>query len=508
LERVIQKDSLVHGIDLSPDGRTLVLGAGRRVEVIPTERQQAPTVLPSHEAISRATEVVFATELPYRWRITSDNKQEFAFDGQLMNWMETGQTTWNSTSSLADGFAQDAWRLSTQVNAPGVQNEDWIMRGNQRVAKLDLTNHYRLKPGSHITHLTWVKTETGDLAGVAIALSQQNDIWYFSLPATGETTCSLERVYRGHEGAISSIDTSPDGRYLISCSDDSTIRVWPTSGLFLAQKEHLLRKTWGFDFRVAESRLIAQDPIYSGPLYIKGLRPGDQLKEISYETYIEGGKLQRTTIVQPDEMLALLAEPRFDLALRFIFERGGVAVPGFQSYPHWRELAAQVVADNREWAIWTPSGFYDASFNGNSMFGWQINLGIDKEPAFYRADRFQNVLERPDLMRRLLTSGSIEHAAEQIGQRPIGFGSMLQNSIALAPQETILSPASFAAGTAARQRQGVCQRRCCQQDGRSAARDFDGRQSTHRIAVAGSFAVGQRTPVSSDLLDARETRWH
>ncbi|MCA9132876.1 MAG: caspase family protein, partial [Planctomycetales bacterium] len=172
----------------------------------------------------------------------------------------------------------------------------------------------------------------------------------------------------------------------------------------------------------------------------KGLREGDLLKEISYEEFQAGGALRRTTLSTAEEMQAFLEVPRFDLAVRFIFERNGADVPGFQSYTHWRELAAQVIAVDREWALWTPSGFYDASFNGNRLFGWQINRGLERQPDFYRADRFQAVLERPDLIRRLLPTGSVQQAAQVAGKQKIGFGDVLANSLALQPIVRILAP--------------------------------------------------------------------
>ncbi|WP_320409039.1 WD40 repeat domain-containing protein [Candidatus Marithrix sp. Canyon 246] len=33
---------------------------------------------------------------------------------------------------------------------------------------------------------------------------------------------------------------------------------------------------------------------------------------------------------------------------------------------------------NGEWVVWTPSGHYASSPNGDKMIGWQINKGVDK----------------------------------------------------------------------------------------------------------------------------------
>ncbi|MEZ6077258.1 MAG: hypothetical protein R3C56_16805 [Pirellulaceae bacterium] len=100
-----------------------------------------------------------------------------------------------------------------------------------------------------------------------------------------------------------------------------------------------------------DGQAIAQHPIYTGPLFVKGMRSGDRLREISYESFQSDGTLRRTTLLQPEEMVAFLNQPRFDLAVRFIFERAGVEASGFQSYAHWREIASQVVAADRQWAV-------------------------------------------------------------------------------------------------------------------------------------------------------------
>ncbi|MEO8269473.1 MAG: caspase family protein, partial [Aureliella sp.] len=292
----------------------------------------------------------------------------------------------------------------------------------------------------------------GEVAGVAVTLSGQNDIWVFTLPAASGNTCSLKRVFGGHEGEVLSIDCAPDGRYLISTSKDCTVRLWPLLGIDELGNDaddlkmdsqvntSASRANWGFDFKIMDGQVIAQNPFFTGPLYLKGMRSGDRLRELSYETYQSDGTLRRTKLLQSEEIVAFLDQPRFDLAVRFIFERAGVEVAGFQSYAHWREIASQVIAADRQWAVWTPSGYYDASFNGNSLFGWQINRGLEQEPDFYRADRFQAILERPNLMRRLLVAGSIERAAELVGNQQIGFGDVLQNALAVQPQVKILSP--------------------------------------------------------------------
>lgn len=449
LLREVRRTAAITAITFTIDASALILGSGRQIEIIPSEQAATPQAIPEQQSILRPSQVVFANELPYRWKFSLANEQ-VAFDGQELKWLDTGSAKWQNVTSAAQRFANGQWTIASQALQPQAKPETWIMKGNLRIGRLDLDSHYQRRPESQVQQVVWIDDPQGEMKGVAITLSGQNDIWVFALPIAGKNICSLIRVFSGHEGAVISLDCSPDSRYLISSSQDCTVRLWPLIGLkelsnssatsivpLPASQSHEL---WGFDFSVVADKAIASQPIFTGPLYIRGMRDGDQLQEISYETYQPDGTLRRTTINNAQEIVNFLNQPRFDVMVRFIFTRGGAEVPGFQSYAFWREIAAQVIATNREWAIWTPPGFYDASFNGNNLFGWQINRGLEQAPDFYRADRFQATLERPNFIRKLLTAGSIEQAAELVGNQKIRFGDVLQNSIALQPSVKILSP--------------------------------------------------------------------
>ncbi len=446
LVRELHRPAAIYGIGFTRDAQTLLIGNGRHIEVVHTQPEQPPESIPAREKITFASQVAFAAELPYRWKFSIDGQQT-AFDGQSMQWLDTTDIAWNAACDPTQHFAMGEWSLTSQMDAPGAKPQDWIMRGNRRIGRLELDAHYQTQPNSRVQKVAWLKDSTSEVAAIAVSLSGQNDIWVFALPSGGQNTCPLKRVFGGHEGPVLSLDSAPDGRYLISCAQDCTIRIWPLTGIDALRLEppgesSAPRSNWGFDFTIADGQVLAERPYFTSPLFIKGMRAGDRLREISYETHQADGTLRRTTMVQPAEIVDFLNQPRYDVQVRFIFERAGVEVPGFQSYAHWREIASQVIAADREWAVWTPSGYYDASFNGNSLFGWQINRGLEKEPDFYRADRFQAVLERPDLLRHLLTAGSIEQAAELVGNQRLRFGDVLQNALAVQPQVKILSPAA------------------------------------------------------------------
>jgi hypothetical protein len=92
----------------------------------------------------------------------------------------------------------------------------------------------------------------------------------------------------------------------------------------------------------------------------------------------------------------------------------------------------------REWAFWTPAGYYDASFNGHQRFGWQVNRGIDRTPDFFRAAQFRKTLERPDIIKRLLKAGSLPAAMRAAPEGDVAIVNQYQNK----PTIELLEPAA------------------------------------------------------------------
>src|SRR5262249_32181748 len=109
--------------------------------------------------------------------------------------------------------------------------------------------------------------------------------------------------------------------------------------------------------------------------------------------------------------------------------------------PAWQALGSVFVSNQGEWAYWTPEGYYDASANGHTLFGWQINRGLQALPQFYRADQFRRKLERPDVLRQLLPAGSLEAGFRQAKlEAPGDSSTVLTTQISLTPTIDILSP--------------------------------------------------------------------
>jgi hypothetical protein len=81
-------------------------------------------------------------------------------------------------------------------------------------------------------------------------------------------------------------------------------------------------------------------------------------------------------------------------------------------------LALFVHPDGQRWVAWTPEGFYDAAPGAESLIGYHLNRGADREGEFVAADRLRQNYYRPDLIaRRLEPDGGrlVAEAARAVG---------------------------------------------------------------------------------------------
>jgi WD40 repeat protein len=78
-------------------------------------------------------------------------------------------------------------------------------------------------------------------------------------------------------------------------------------------------------------------------------------------------------------------------------------------------LALFVNAKTREWALWTPQGYYASSVNGDQMVGWHLNEGWDQAGEFVTAARLKKHLYRPDIVKRAFELADSEAAVREAG---------------------------------------------------------------------------------------------
>lgn len=107
-------------------------------------------------------------------------------------------------------------------------------------------------------------------------------------------------------------------------------------------------------------------------------------------------------------------------------------------------IATFFFASDREWVVWTQSGYYASSARGGQYIGWHVNRGTDRAADFYQAERFRALYDRPDVVRETLRLGS-----EAAGLRVASEAARRQHAAVRAeeldrvrpPEITFVSPA-------------------------------------------------------------------
>lgn len=93
--------------------------------------------------------------------------------------------------------------------------------------------------------------------------------------------------------------------------------------------------------------------------------------------------------------------------------------------------------DGGKWVMWTPQGYYASSADGDSLVGWHINQGPDKEARFVTAQQLRRHLYSPEIIRRALILKSASAAARELR----GTDRQLENLLARpAPSILITEP--------------------------------------------------------------------
>jgi WD40 repeat protein len=395
----------IRGCQFHPDGGELAYAIGNKIRtfkiVEPLKQREIPTPFkaPLRVAFSTLTDDAHRYDIGISTLPAKDGRVfiEQIFDAsgvRLRKLKDIPQDSWMLPEWYL-GTGASKWSVKSVPDKGEVQH--WVYQGERRKWRLPFQDSNQGLPVAQCG----IPDAKGNPYAIAIGTNVNNNIYLFRL-----SDGKLLRQLRGHEAAVSSVGMSRNRRYLVSCSQDGTIRIWNLAGF---DGGNDLFNRWGASFEIdaATKSLVAKTVDPAGPLYFRGMRSGDIVAELNwFEAATERSEKR------PAEMLAKLGDFPWDLnLLRFTYVRGDKPQPGFQIFPAWNQLSSLLVAPNREWAYWAPEGYYDASFQGNKLFGWQFNPeSLDRLPEFVLAAQLRERLEKPKVMQQLLRSGDLESA--------------------------------------------------------------------------------------------------
>jgi WD40 repeat protein len=255
----------------------------------------------------------------------------------------------------------------------------------------------------------WICDRRGVPIEIAIAMSPSNLIHIYAIPRQ-RAECRLLRMFIGHQATITSLGISPDQRYLVSGANDGAVAVWPLGGYRSGQT---LFRRWGAEFSarlnggLEFAKLDAQ-----GPLYNRGIRPGDVLSRIEWPD----AKDPQNAVHHHDRAEDIVnrlapSSPATHLdTVSFHTTRNGVSQPLAQTPPYWHALL-MLYTHEQEWIAWTPTGYFDASAGGERLIGWQFTRRLGESPLFVAAQGFWREYYQPQLIKELLATSDFSAAA-------------------------------------------------------------------------------------------------
>ncbi|BFZ63167.1 WD repeat-containing protein 6 [Saitoella coloradoensis] len=153
--------------------------------------------------------------------------------------------------------------LNEETEVKEYEAQDWILDGTLHgdivglVVMHNSVLFYNASTGAYISELHAHSVERSVLYAADVRITSSglvrvaagtvmNEIllWHGSIPTSGLSECPIEKRLNGHDGVIFGLDFTWDGRLLVSCSDDRSVRVWDT------ESGECLATGWGHGARI------------------------------------------------------------------------------------------------------------------------------------------------------------------------------------------------------------------------------------------------------------------
>lgn len=305
---------------------------------------------------------------------------------------------------------------------------------------------------------------------------------------SGANTILVTRTIPGGNVVYATADPilggfTPEGKRLFTRSDvgtdyrSATIRVsgdGSAIGIVFGKEQAI---TYRFslvdgDFDAASGRdSELADPIRSAPgMKLTGIRDRDGFKLNDQKIDLGKDEMARSAVIVPGGQSFIVGSNwsifRFDASGKVIWKKRAFSVPWVANVSQngkvlvvghddgtirWYRVSdgTQLAAmfrvlrfdgPRKPWVAWTPRGYYAASPGADSILGWHVNNGWDREAYFYPVAQFRKTYYHPEVLANLMTTydegGALKASGQQVAQSSIAGN--------LPPVVRITSPADGA----------------------------------------------------------------
>ena len=324
----------------------------------------------------------------------------------------------------AEGFdlRKRAWRpVDRALLRPAIkQYAGWTLEGDVNAYRLEAVNADGRRVPIVLDRATeqlwwsWTFIPPGPRHPRAtVAIGTVAGVSIFDLE-TGART----RVFAGPLAAVVSVAPSPDGRWLACGSLDQTVTLYP-----LADCDR--RPGLGARFRAGPEGLVVESVEPRSFADAMGLIPGDEitLAYVGGRGFARRGDLERLKL--KDEITAFPAaadQAPAGLLTLGIESRRRIPVPFLGVLDYRARMPSTkrdspaltlLLGEDKEWVLWTPSGYYDTSIEGDSrLLGWQTNPPYDaaRPTDYVPIAAHAGAMNQPAVLERLWATGDVVQA--------------------------------------------------------------------------------------------------
>ena len=357
-----------------------------------------------------------------------------------------GSTVWD-VGFLKDGLTLGIARRPEADNGPPlIQGFDLKTREPQLVARADLLGSLRSDAGWTLTAVDELNLRvTGANQVIPIPLRKSSIRWwdftiipdatrpateppvvvvgceaetfvYAPIPAdpnNPQRSYRITRVLNGHSAAVLGVAPSRDGKWLATCSEDQTVRLW------LVDRWNSI-PSLGVKATPRDGKMFVDsvEPLGFGDAM--GLKPGDLLSSVKV-VGTEHKDFNGETPLLVNEGLWNHLNTANALTIIFELVRDG-KTRSATTTKRDSPTASLFLSEDMEWVLWTPESYYDTSIKGDRTFlGFHRNganadeeLDLSLDCHFFTIDLFEKQLRKPKLFDALIATADKARALASI----------------------------------------------------------------------------------------------